>query len=174
MQKHAVTALGGVLSGFAAWGGSELLPEWRWLQDIYPGLVFGAFLFVLHGRDKEQTFAAALLALFICLLSSVASWRLAVEIYPYRAPLPFALSGLVGGLVVGAGCLGLWQSKSFAALGLIAASGLLGGLIFQAADRFLYDFGESIWVLILLIEWQTLVLVAVGLARERYGSGPVS
>lgn len=168
MNPWAMTVLGGVLSGVVAWGGSDLLPEWRWLQNIYPGLVFGVFLFVLHGRDKAQSTAQTALALAICLASSVASWRLAVEIYPYQAPLPFALSGLAGGFVVGLGCLILWRAKSLPALGLIGAAGLLGGLLFQAADRYLYGYGESTWVLILLIEWQTLVLVAVGLARARY------
>ncbi len=170
MNKRTIDSLGGMLSGLVVWAGSLMLPEWRWLQDLYPGAAFGVFLFALHGREVSAPARRQALNFALCLIASVASWRCAVLVYPYQVPLAFVVSGAVGGLLVGLGCLAVWRSKSLAALSFITLAGLVSGLIFQLIDRSLYSAGEDIWVLVLVLEWQTLVLVTIGLARERYGS----
>ena len=167
MSVRWVTVLAGVLSGVVVWAGMERLPAWPPLRDAYPGLVFGLFLFALCGWTALASTRARLVALGVSLVASVASWRLAVSPFAHWPALPFVLSGALGGAVVGAGCAAMWRSRALQVTASLTAAGLLGGVVFQLLDPWLHTFGEHVWSLGLLIEWQTLVLVTATWLRHR-------
>jgi len=166
LARVAVFGASGVVTGLLCWAGGMALPEGSLVLQVYPGFVFGAGLFVagrLARVDVARPWIASLAAI---VLAGTASWRAAVDIgYMHGAPLPMLAAGALGGLVVAVGAVWAWRARR-AVLTIVAAvlAGALGG---QLAD-FLWDafpgMGDDAWTLVLFLEWQTLVSVALALA----------
>jgi len=170
--RLVVFILAGIASGVLAWGGGMLLPEGSLALDLYPGAAFGVCLFLAgqragYGKPRPwpQVFAATVLA-------STASWRLAVDVgYMHGGPLPMVTAGALGALIVAAAAVWAWRLAA-RAWPVLAATVLTGAIAAQGADLLWKAWpamGDKAWTLVLFLEWQTLVLVALVLTAGEPG-----
>jgi hypothetical protein len=156
----------GVLSGLLCWLGGLVAPENSLLIKIYPGVIFGS---VLYALGRHAAFAPPRrhgVTYAIMVLSSVASWRAAVDIgYMHGRPWPMLAAGALGALVL---CLGLmwawgWRRQMALAMCAIVAT---GALVAQAV-QWMWDawphMDEALEASLLFIVWQALVMLSIAL-----------
>lgn len=168
--------LAGLLSGLIGWAGAFVLPENSWVLDVYPGVVLALAFYWAMPPAQGTALLPRLIAVGCYLAGCIGGWRLAIEVaVRFTQTLPYVWAGLAGGAAVALACLLAWRRTrgAIATFATITLAGGLGGAIFQGIDTRLHTLGEDFWVLVLLMEWQTLVLLAAGWARRRYApAGP--
>jgi hypothetical protein len=162
----------GVLSGAISWAGGFVLPENGWLVKIYPGLVLGLALYLVHSNGKISLNTKTLLPLLTLMAASVIGWRLAVDVgYQYGSPMRFTAAGALGALAVAMGLLWVWRIRATNAMGLflilVTAAGAFGGWFF----RILHGsspgrLGDDLWTFLLFVEWQVILFASIWLARQ--------
>lgn len=163
--------IAGVVSGVVGWAGAFILPESSLLMDVYPGVVLALAFFWAATPTRRERFLLHIPEIAWYFVGCIAGWRLAIEVaVRYTQSLPYVWAGFTGGALVAAACLLAWRRKEGALVSFasITIAGGLGGAIFQWLDTPLHALGENVWVLALLVEWQTLVLVTAGWVRRRY------
>ncbi len=159
----------GLLSATVCWAGSLFLPEIPALQQYYPAVVLGIFLYLCGKYVTHMKTGNDIVTLIVLILGSILGWRAAVEIgHPLGEPVPFVAAGALGGLITAIGWLIAWKLRSIAIrlLIILTFAGTLGGGIFQFVDHYLDATGD-VWVLILFTVWQTLFFAGIGIAHRR-------
>ncbi len=164
----------GVVSGVVCWAGGFLLPEGSLALNVYPGLIVGLTLFALgriHGLGEG---VPRFLTLVILGIAGVAGWRAGVDIgYPHGGPLPMLTAGALGALVLALGVSLGWavRRKTLPYLAVVTLTGAVAGQIFELVSDASPYMNEQVWMLALFVEWQTLVLLSIGLATVWSRSG---
>jgi hypothetical protein len=157
----------GLVSGFINWSGLFFLPEIPVIQQYYPSVILGIFLFlagryVAHLKSFNQ-----ILSLIILIVFSSIGWRASIEYgHALGGPVPFVNAGIVGALAVAIGWILAWQIRTgiIKLIIIVTLAGALGGGLFQLIDAVLSD-AENLWALILFCEWQTILFAAIALAH---------
>jgi hypothetical protein len=160
----------GLLSGVLCWLGGRILPEDSLLLKIYPGLVLGAVVFFAGARCGLVGSDWRSARLLVAVASTVAGWRLAVEVgYPYGEPVPYVAAGALGALITALGLLWSWSIRLRPAgfVLLITASGALGGMVFKIILDLFPNMNEDAWVLALFLEWQAIFMLGTWVAAKR-------
>jgi len=158
----------GLVSGFINWSGLFFLPDIPVIQQYYPSVILGIFLFlagryVAHLKSFNQ-----ILSLIILIVFSSIGWRASIEYgHALGGPVPFVNAGIIGAFAVAIGWLLAWQIRTgiIKLIVIVTLAGALGGGIFQLFNTLLSD-SENLWVLILFCEWQTILFAGIALAHQ--------
>lgn len=130
---------------------------------IYPGVIFGLALFVtgqFYGLNRGRS---RLLSLVIIMSAAVIGWRAALDIgYMHGKEFPMLTAGAVGALTVAIGLVAAWPIRRWIIFLLFVtiigtAAGEIARLIWEAFPAL----GDDLWLLILFIEWQSMLMFAV-------------
>lgn len=158
--------LAGLLSAVLCWAGGSLLGDESLLNKPFPGIVLGLALFGLGEYLRVTPTPGGVWTGLILIVFSVIGWRLSINVgYEYGQPIPYVAAGAVGGFTVALGTLLAWrisQSRVRHVL-LITAAGAFGGLVFQVLEAN-FKMADDIWVLVLFLEWQSILMLGIGLA----------
>ena len=170
-NKHLTIYLyTGLISGVIGWGGNLLLPEGSLAFNIFPGIILGLALFLCGMQvgaipKPKRAQAGILLIVF-----TIVGWRLSVELAPYvNVYFRYIAPGAIGAFVVAIGLLSTWHvpRNRFAFVLWLTLSGAIGGLIFQLILATSLVIAEDLQPLVLLVEWQTILMLCIGLAMAR-------
>ena len=157
----------GLVSGFINWSGLFFLPDIPVIQQYYPSVILGIFLFlagryVAHLKSFNQ-----ILSLIILIVFSSIGWRASIEYgHALGGPVPFVNAGIVGAFAVALGWLLAWNIRTgiIKMIVIVTLAGAVGGGVFQLIDTVLSD-SENLWALILFCEWQTILFAAIAFAH---------
>ncbi|MDZ7735783.1 MAG: hypothetical protein U5P41_06580 [Gammaproteobacteria bacterium] len=167
--RFAVFVAAGVVSGVICWSGLFFIPEGSiWLR-IYPGVVFGLVLFAVGQFYQLNRRRSRAYPLIVIVAASIAGWWAAPGIgFVYGRPVPMLTAGAFGALIVALGLIGAWgvRKRIGSFLLLITITGALGGQIAQLLWDYSPQLDDDLWTLILFIEWQSLVMIAVAVATR--------
>lgn len=130
----------GIVSGLLCSFGGRYLPDIRWLEDAYPGVVLGLFLFFAGRYVAHRAGRKPLSALLVTVSAGIIGWRLAVKVGTDSGIEPlflYAVCGVVGAACVAVGLLYAWRIRSgivpFVLITL--AAGALGGFLFHLLEQ---------------------------------------
>lgn len=167
----------GVLSGAISWAGGFVLPENSWIVKIYPGLILGLALYLVHSNGKFNLNTKTLLPLLTLMAASVIGWRLAVDVgYQYGSPMRFTAAGALGALSVALGLVWVWSIRASSAILLfviiLTAAGAFGGWFFKTLHSGSpVRLGDDLWTFLLFVEWQVILFASIWLARQIVKTG---
>ena len=159
--------VGGLVSAVLVWAGGMRLPEESLLLKIYPGVIFGAVLYMLGRWRGLAKNASQIHTMAIIMLASIVGWRMALDVgYAYGAPVPMLAAGALGGAVTTLGLIWAWRLRQHLVRGVVIVA-LTGGICGQAV-ALLWDaiptMSESLEVLLLFVLWQAPVMLSIALA----------
>jgi len=162
----------GIISGLASWAGGLVLPQGSLVLKVYPGLVLGLSLFVVGRLNGLGEAVARPLSLLILLGSAVVGWRAAVDVGYMRAqPLGMLAAGGLGAGVLGLGLIWAWgvQARRLAYLAIVTLTGAAAAQLFELVWGAFGRIGDQLWLLALFVEWQSIVMLNIGLLAIRSG-----
>lgn len=157
----------GLIAGLVNWSGMFFLPDVPVIQQYYPSVVLGIFLFLAGRYVANLKSFNQLLSLIILIVFSSIGWRASIEYgHALGGPVPFVNAGIVGAFAVAIGWILAWQVRTgvIKLIIIVTLAGALGGGIFQLIDMVLSD-SENLWVLILFCEWQALLFAGIAFAH---------
>jgi hypothetical protein len=158
----------GLMAGLTNWSGLFFLPDIPVLQQYYPAVVLGIYLYIAGRYVARLKAMNLLLCLIILIVASSIGWRTSIEIgHAMGGPVPFINAGAMGALAVALGWVIAWQIRTgiFKLIVIVTLAGALGGGIFELVDT-VFDDSEKIWVLILFCEWQTILFASIAFAHQ--------
>lgn len=169
MTRILLFAAAGLLSGIISALGQYILPDIQLLQQHYPPVVLGITLYLcgIYVAGLQNT--KPLWRLLVLIIFCVIGWRISIDVgYSLGGPAPFISAGALGAFVVAWGWLLAWgiPTRDWRFILCVTLAGILGGLIFQIADR-LWTMKEPVWELFLFGEWQCLLLAGIASAHQR-------
>ena len=165
--KILLFAITGLISGIISGLSQFILPDIQLIQQYYPPLILGIFLYLCGIYIARIEISKKILSLVILIISCIIGWRISIDVgYDLGGPVPFVTAGALGAFVVAWGWLLSWRIRSdfLMFVVVVTASGALGGLVFQMADQLL-EMKEDVWVLFLFCEWQCILLTGIALAH---------
>lgn len=168
-RRLAVFLGAGIISGIVCWQGMFFIPEGSVWLKVYPGVIFGLVLFAVGQFYHLNRWRSWIYPLIIIMTATIVGWWVALDIgFAHGRPVPMLTAGALGALIVAIGLLGAWavQRRIGGFLLLITIAGALGGQIAQLLWDFLPQLGDDLWTLILFIEWQSLVMIAIAVAAR--------
>ena len=162
-------ATAGLVSGIISGMGQYYLPDLQWIQQHYPPVVLGVALYLCGDRLSGLKSRKPLLSLLALIVFSILGWRLSIDVgYALGGPAPYVTAGAMGAFVVAWGWLLAWgiPSRDWKFILRVTLAGILGGLVFQLADR-AWEMKDPYWALFLFSEWQCLLLAGIAFAHQR-------
>lgn len=159
----------GLISGVVCWLGLFFLAEGSLFMQIYPGLILGLVLFAA-GQFYHLNRRFWPLSLVVITGASIIGWRAALDIgYVHGDPVPMLAAGALGAAIVALGLIEGWAIRRRIVFFLILVTliGAAGGEIARWIWDLFPQLGDDIWTLILFVEWQALVMLAVATAIRR-------
>ena len=162
-------AIAGLFSGIISGMGQFFLPDIQLIQQYYPTLVLGVFLYLCGIYIARIEISNKLLSLVILIISCIIGWRISIDVgYDLGGPAPFVTAGTLGAFVVAWGWLLSWRIRSniLMFVMIVTAAGATGGLVFQIADR-LFEMKNELWALVLFSEWQCILLTGIAIAHQK-------
>ncbi len=162
----------GCVSGVICSFGDLVLPDIDWLNDVYPGVVLGFFLFFSGKYLANRRSSKPLSELVVIISASIVGWRLAVMVGVESGVhdlFLFAVCGVVGALCVALGLLYTWHIGSgiIPFIIIITLAGALGGFTFHMIELVtgISSVGsDRWWLLLLFLVWQTLLFAGISMA----------
>ena len=162
-------AVAGLASGSISGLGQYILPDIQLLQQHYPPVVLGIALFLCGICQGGISSRKPLLSLLALIIFCILGWRISIDVgYSLGGPAPFVTAGAFGAFVVAWGWLLAWgiPSRDWRFILIVTCAGVLGGLVFQIADR-IWSMQEPVWELVLFSEWQGLLLAGIAIAQQK-------
>lgn len=162
----------GVLSGAICWAGGYVFTGNGWFVKIYPGLILGLALYLVHSNGKFKFNTKTWIPLLTLMAASVIGWRLAVDVgYQYGSPMRFTAAGALGALSVALGLVWVWSIRASNAILLfvviLTTAGAFGGWFFRTLHSGSpVRLGDDLWTFLLFVEWQAILFVAIWLAQQ--------
>ena len=159
----------GLTAGLTNWSGLFFLPDIPVIQQYYPAVVLGIYLYIAGRYVAHLKAINHFLSLIILIVASSIGWRTSIEIgHAMGGPVPFVNAGAMGALAVALGWVIAWKIRSgiLKLVVIVTLAGALGGGIFELVDT-VFDDSEEIWVLILFCEWQTILFAGIAFAHQR-------
>ncbi|MCW8976341.1 MAG: hypothetical protein OQL10_11535 [Sedimenticola sp.] len=162
----------GLASGLICGFGGPLLPDIKWLENAYPGVVLGLFLFFAGRYVANRNAPKMLSALLVIVSASIIGWRLAVKVgvdSGFDDLYLFAVCGAVGAGCVALGLLYAWRIRSGVLLFVLVTTfaGALGGFVFHMVELVTGISSvksDNVWTIVLFTVWQTLLFVGISIA----------